>query len=115
MKRQLLLGLKSMAITIAIILFIGALFVVYNNGSRTMTGNAISVYAISEGFAIEYGDSAYLIEYNPAPAEKAADAIKENPSILPLPVQIPIIIVELANKAADFFKNSIIPLEMPFK
>lgn len=115
MKQQLLLGLKSMAITIAIILFIGAFFIVYNNGSRTMTGNAVSVYAVSDGFAIEYGDSAYLIEYDPAPAQKVGDAIEKNPSILPLPVQIPIIIAELANKASDFFKNSIIPLEMPFK
>ncbi len=105
MKQQLLLGLKSMAITIAIILFIGAFFIVYNNGSRTMTGNAISVYAISDGFAVEYGDSAYLIEYNPEPAETAGDVIKENPSFLPLPVQIPIIIVELANKAVDFFQK----------
>lgn len=105
MKKQLLLGLKSMAITIVVILFIGAFFVVYNNGSRTMTGKAVSVYAISEGFAVEYGDSAYLIEYDPAPAQKVGDAIEKNPSILPMPIQIPVIMVEFANKIVDFFQR----------
>lgn len=109
MKQKLLLALKSMTITISIILFIGAFFVVYNNGSRTMTGNAVSVYAISEGFALEYGDSAYLIEYNPDPAKELGDAIEKNPSILPLPVQIPVIMVELTHKVSNFLKDSISP------
>lgn len=91
-----------MAITISILLFLGAFFIVYNNSYRMISGSAFSVYSIENGMAVEYGNTAYLLKYDPAPVEQLEEAIGKTPSLLPLPAQLLVLLTELAKTVASF-------------
>lgn len=91
-----------MAITISVILFFGAFFAVANNSYRMISGKAVSVYSVDGGMALQYDDTAYLLQYDPSVIQEIEQTVGQTPSLLPLPMQMPILLTELAQTVVSF-------------
>lgn len=85
-RKELLIAIRAMAVTIAVFVFFGALFVAMNNTERSITGEAFELSANSDGIIVDvYGDY-YLVSMDLSPDLSPMNQLEEIVTSCPEPL-----------------------------
>ena len=85
MKYKIFLVVKSMIITVFMLGFISALFIVFNEGKKRIDGEGVFVYLTKNALYLKKGAKEIRIEPNKKKIERAINFSYEHPFILPFP------------------------------
>ena len=85
MKYRTYVAIKSMIITIFILVFLVAMLVVYNEGKKKIDGEGVFVYLTKNALYLKKGRREIKVEPDKKRVEKALNFSYEKPFILPFP------------------------------
>lgn len=88
MKYKINLTIKSMIITVFILVFMSLLFVVFNEGKKKIDGEGVFVYLTKNALYLKKGVKEIKVEPDKKELESAINFSYEHPFVLPFPFNL---------------------------